>query len=240
VRRAIALLLAVAIAGCGSGGKPELTVSAAASLNKAFTEYGRTFRPADVRFSFAGSDQLAAQIRAGARPDVYAAANTKLPASLHAAGLVERPKVFAANRLVLAVAASSKIRSLSDVARPGVTVAMGSPSVPVGAYAQQLLRRLPGGRAILRNVRSREPDVAGVVGKVTQGAVDAGFVYVTDVTATNGRLRAIGLPHSVARYAVAVVRGTKHRKEAELFVGGLLSGEGRRDLLGSGFAVPQR
>ena len=37
--------------------------------------------------------------------------------------------------------------------------------------------------AILANVRSNEPDVAGVVGKVAQGAVDAGFVYVTDVRA---------------------------------------------------------
>ena len=37
--------------------------------------------------------------------------------------------------------------------------------------------------AILANVRSNEPDVAGVVGKVAQGAVDAGFVYVTDIRA---------------------------------------------------------
>ena len=43
-------------------------------------------------------------------------------------------------------------------------------------------------------MRSNEPDVAGVVGKVAQGAVDAGFVYVTDVEATEGKLKAIDLP----------------------------------------------
>ena len=105
-----------------------------------------------------------------------------------------------------------------------------------GAHEINLLGR----KAILGNVRSREPDVAGVVGKVTQGAVDAGFVYATDVRATNGRLRAIPLPHSRAEYAIAVVRGTKHRGEAQLFVGGLLTGDGRRDLLRAGFDVPPR
>ena len=58
-----------------------------------------------MQLSFAGSDELAAQIRAGAKPDVFAAANTKLPDELFAEGLVERPRVFAANKLVLAVPA---------------------------------------------------------------------------------------------------------------------------------------
>ena len=43
-------------------------------------------------------------------------------------------------------------------------------------------------------MRSNEPDVKGIVGKLTQGAADAGFVYVTDVNATNGKLKAITLP----------------------------------------------
>jgi molybdate transport system substrate-binding protein len=114
---------------------------------------------------------------------------------------------------------------------------MGSPSVPAGAYAEQVLARLPGAerRAIRAKVRSREPDVAGVVAKVVQGAAGAGFVYATDVRAAGGRLRGIPLPHSSASYAVAVVRGTRHRREAELFVGGLVTGEGRRDLIAAGF-----
>ena len=41
-----------------------------------------------MRLSFAGSDELAAQIRQGVKPDVYAAANTKLPDALHEKGLL--------------------------------------------------------------------------------------------------------------------------------------------------------
>ena len=66
---------------------------------------------------------------------------------------------------------------------------MGAESVPVGAYTRKVLDGLPAEQreAILANVRSNEPDVAGVVGKVAQGAVDAGFVYVTDVEAAGRR-----------------------------------------------------
>src|SRR5215218_11114453 len=102
--RTIPALLAacvLALAGCGRGDGDTLTVSAAASLKHALTDYGGQFEDAKARFSFAGSDELAAQIRRGARPDVFASANTKLPEELHAEGLVERPVTFAANRLVL-------------------------------------------------------------------------------------------------------------------------------------------
>src|SRR5437588_13103766 len=125
--RALALALLAAgaalLAGCGGGGAATLKVSAAASLNTAFTRYGASFSPARAAFSFAGSDELAAQIRQGVKPDVFASANTRLPAQLHAAGKVERPVDFAANRLVLAVPArGGKVHSLSGAGRPGAKV----------------------------------------------------------------------------------------------------------------------
>jgi molybdate transport system substrate-binding protein len=219
-------------------------VSAAASLKQAFTTYGDAFDAARARFSFAGSDELAAQIRAGARPDVFAAANAKLPDALHADGLVEKPVAFARNRLVLAVPASgAKVKGLDDLTRGGVAIAMGAPSVPVGSYTRKVLGRLPAAqrRAILANVRSNEPDVAGVVGKLSLGAVDAGFVYVTDVQAAGGRLRAIELPATLQPevvYEAAVVKGTEHPEEARAFLRGLLTGAGRRALADAGFQQP--
>jgi molybdate transport system substrate-binding protein len=248
VKRFAAGLIAAAalLAGCGGSGgsgKPQLTVFAATSLEDACQAYGDSFTGAKVRFSFAGSDDLAAQIRQGSTPDVYAAANTKLPELLFAKRLVERPIVFAANRLVLAVpAGSGKVKSLGDVGKRGVTLAIGSPSVPVGSYTRGVLARLgpEQSRAVLKNVKSEEPDVGGVVGKLTQGAVDAGFVYITDVNATKGRLKAIELParlQPVVQYAAAVVKGTPHAAEAEQFIGGLTTRAGRNDLLAAGFTV---
>jgi len=254
----LGMLLCAALpmgAGCGGDGggdgappggpgssKPKLTVSAAASLKQAFTAYGKEF--ASARFSFAGSDELAAQISQGVKPDVFAAANTKLPEELFKKGLVEKPTVFAGNRLVLAVPADdAKVGSLADVERPGVTLAVGSKSVPVGSYTRTVLDKLPAAqsKAILANVRSEEPDVAGIVGKLSQGAVDAGFVYVSDVRGSDGKLKAAELPEALqpsVAYGVAVVKGAKQPRQAQAFIDGLLSGAGRRALENAGFEPP--
>ena len=238
---AVALLLG----GCGEDGqKRTLTVSAAASLKTAFTAYGRSFAAADARFSFAGSDELAAQIEQGVKPDVFAAANTKLPDQLFAKGLVEKPVVFAGNRLVLAVPAEgAKVGSLQDLTEPGTTVAIGAKAVPIGSYTRTVLEHLPKAQsaAILDHVRSQEPDVAGIVGKLTQGAVDAGFVYISDVRGASGKLTAIALPERLqptVAYGAAVVKGARQPAEAKAFIDGLVSGDGRRALDGAGFEPP--
>lgn len=248
IARALTVALAVLAlcglaAGCGSSdddGGGELVVSGATSLKQAFQVY----RPDGVKFQFAGSDELAAQIRQGVRPDVFASANTRFPDELHAEGLVGRPVVFAANRLVIAVPAGSEtVRSADDLAKPGVTIAIGSESVPIGAYTRRVLERLGATQsaAILANVRSNEPDVGGVVGKLTQGAVDAGFVYVTDVKGAGGKLKAIELPASAqpsVAYAAAVVDGAEHPDEARAFIDGLLRGRGAEALRAAGFEPP--
>jgi molybdate transport system substrate-binding protein len=250
VRRLGALLAAIALvlAACGgderAGGKSLLTVSAAASLKQAFTAYGMQFSDASARFSFAGSDELAAQIEKGVKPDVFAAANTKLPDALYAKGLVEKPTVFAGNRLVLAVPADgTKVGSLADLERRGVKLAIGSKAVPIGSYTRTVLGKLPSSRsrAILANVRSEEPDVAGITGKLTQGAVDAGFLYASDVRATDDKLKAIELPAALqpsVAYGVAIVKGARHPAQARAFIAGLLNGAGARALTDAGFQPP--
>jgi molybdate transport system substrate-binding protein len=244
---AIALLaLPATLASCGGegggDGSSALIVSAASSLEPAFTAYAER-AGIDARQSFAGSDELAAQIRQGVTPDVYAAANTTLPEELHADGLVEKPVVFASNSLVLAVPAGSEIDSLEALTQPGITIAIGDPSVPIGTYTREVLDRLPSEEsdAILANVRSQEPEVSGIVGKLTQGAVDAGFVYATDVTATEGELKAIELPARLqpdVAYGAAVLVGAENPTDAQEFLDGLLDGAGADALEDAGFKRP--
>ena len=249
----LSALIVLAVAACsddddqapgGDGGKPQLTVSAATSLKTAFTEYGKQFSGADARFSFAGSDELAAQIEQGVKPDVFAAANTKLPDDLYAKGLIDKPTVFAGNRLVLAVPAEdAKVASIEDLADDGVQIAIGAEDVPVGSYTRTVLEKLPAAqsKAILANVRSEEPDVAGITGKLTQGAVDAGFLYISDVNATDARLKAIELSDELqpsVAYGVAVVKGAKQPEQAKAFIAGLLNGAGAQSLKDAGFEPP--
>jgi molybdate transport system substrate-binding protein len=237
------VVVALVAAGCGDD-KPTMKVSAAASLKTALEDSAGSFGGADPSFSFAGSDELAAQIRQGLKPDVYAAANTKLPADLYKEGLVEKPLPIATNRLVIAVPrGSNKVKSLADLAKPGVTIAAGAPTVPIGSYAREMLGRMPASqaKAIERNIRSNEPDVPGIVGKVSQGAVDAGFVYVTDIRAAAGKLGPIEIPERfqpVVVYSAAVVKGAPHAAEGRKYVEWLQTGPGHDALQEAGFGNP--
>ena len=256
MRRAAALAAsvaaAVAIPACGEDGesgpsadRPELVVFAAASLTTAFEEYGAGFEDADVRFSFAGSDELAAQIRQGVTPDVYAAANTTLPDELAAEGLLERPETFATNRLVVGVPAGSEIDELADLEQPGTTVAIGDPEVPVGAYTREVLEALGprASRAILANVATEEPDVGGIAAKLNQGAVDAGFVYRSDVAASGGDIVGVEIPASASpdvAYGIAVSPDAAEPDLARKFVEGAIDGAGQEILRDLGFGpVPE-
>jgi molybdate transport system substrate-binding protein len=240
---AVAVAAALALAGCGGGDEPRLVVSAASSMTEPLDDCSSDFEGADVRLSFAGSDELAAQIRKGLKPDVYAAANTKLPETLNREGLLSKPVEFATNELVIAVPPDSDVREAADLARPGLKLVIGSESVPIGSYTREVLARLPGdeGVRILANVRSNEPDVQGIVGKLMQGAADAGFVYVTDVTAAGDRLRAVKLPADLepdVRYAAGVVKGAKEPEKARAFVAGLRDGRCAEALANAGFGAP--
>jgi molybdate transport system substrate-binding protein len=236
-------LLSICVGGCGSEDRDRLVVSAASSMTEALERCAPQFGDAehtDVRLSFAGSDELAAQIRQGAKVDAYAAANTRLPDELHADDLLETPVEFATNEFVLAVPEDAAIDSLDDVTKAGTTVVIGSESVPIGAYTRATLSKLPPARekAILANVRSNEPDVKSIVGKLTQGAADAGFVYVTDVNAAGGELKAIDLPASLepqVAYGAGVVTKAGQPELARKFVEGLTDGDCADALKDAGF-----
>ena len=249
---AVALAVLAGAAGCGgdddggsgtSSNPTRLVVSAASSMTNALEECAPRFgdqENADVKLSFAGSDELAAQIRQGAPVDVYAAANTKLPDQLHADGLLEQPVEFATNEFVLAVPKDSGIGAVEDLTKPGTKIAIGSESVPIGSYTRETLAKLPPDqeKAILANVRSNEPDVKGIIGKLTQGAADAGFVYVTDVNAAGGDLKAIHLSDELqpqVTYGAGVVTKAKQPELAQGFVDGLTQGACADSLKKAGF-----
>jgi molybdate transport system substrate-binding protein len=245
----LAATLTILIIGCGgggsstdSGGGGTLIVLGASSLTEAVTEYGESFEGATVKPSFAGSDELAAQIQGGAKADVFASADTEYPQELFKEGLVEKPQVFAANELVIAVPEGSDIKSLADLAKPGTKVIIGDPSVPVGSYTRTVLGRLPAAEreAITANVVSEETEVSSIVAKLEQGAADAGFVYVTDEKAAVG-LEPVTIPADLqpeVEYGVAVVKSSGEEAAAEEFVAGLVSGEGQEDLREAGFLPP--
>jgi molybdate transport system substrate-binding protein len=255
-----AALLAALVAGCGDGGSSSsgsteasgsggessgggtLIVLGASSLTEAVTKYGESFDGATVKPSFAGSDELAAQIQQGAPADVFASADTGYPEELFEEGLVEKPRVFCRNELVIAVPAGSDIKSIADLTKPGTKIVIGDPSVPVGGYTREVLGRLPKAEeeAIMDNVVSEETEVTSVIAKLEQGAADAGFVYVTDEQGSEG-LEPVEIGSKLqprVEYGVAVVKSSDDKPVAGEFVAGLIDGEGQEDLREAGFLPP--
>lgn len=228
--------LTTSCGGDDSSGGP-IDVYAAASLAEVFPQID-----ADARFSFAGSDELATQIREGARADVYAAASSKYPQELFEEGLVEEPVTFASNRLVLVVPRGNPaaIESVEDVLRPGTRLVVAAEGVPVGDYTRTVLDTL-GLSAALENVVSNEDDVKGVATKVALGEADAGFVYATDVMPVEGQVRVFELPEGSQppiEYQVAVVTSTDEKDGARAFIEQLRSDDGSSTLRAAGFVAP--
>jgi molybdate transport system substrate-binding protein len=233
----LALGAALAASRDAPAGEP-LTVYAAASLTDAFPRIDST-----SRYQFAGSNQLALQIRQGAPADVFASASPLYTQQLYREGLVERPRTFATNSLVLAVPRRNPagIRTVQDLARrPKLRLVVAGPNIPIGLYTREVLKRLALLR-VLRQAVSREPDVKGIVGKLAVGEADAGFVYATDVKSAASRLTAVPIPRRgqpTVRYEVAVVKRTDREGAASSFVADLLGGHGRRELRRAGFGPP--
>jgi molybdate transport system substrate-binding protein len=220
-----------------SAGQARITVYAAASLTGAFPKIDRA-----PRYSFAGSDQLAFQITQGAPADVYAAASPKYPDKLYADGLVEKPRAFATNELVLIVPRENEagIHSVFDLQRNGIRIVIAAKGVPVGDYTRKALAAL-GLNAVLQNVVSEDDDVKGVVAKIALGEADAGFVYRTDVLAALRDVFAIKLPARAQPsivYEIAVVKASHHRATARAFVARVLGARGRSALRRAGFGMP--
>lgn len=241
-RLAAAAALAVLAAGCGgsshsssnSGTKtpPAITVFAAASLTDAFTAEAFGFSQQSrqkVTFSFAGSQQLVAQIKQGAPADVVATADTSTMAMLPDGSSARE---FARNRLVVAVPKGNPkhITTLADLARKGLIVVLAAPSVPAGKYAAQALTAAH----VTVHPKSLEDNVRGVLTKVQLGEADAGIVYATDVQSTKGALEGIAIPSApIASYPILALHAS-----GSAFVTYLLSPAGQAILAKYGFLPP--
>ena len=234
-----------------------LTVFAAASLVDAFEEIGARFRHLHpgitLRFNFAGSHQLAAQLEHGALADVFASADQRWMARVRDLRLAAGdPVVFARNRLVviLPIGNPAGVERLEDLGRAGLKLVLAADAVPAGAYSREMLRQLSRRRGfgadyerrVLANVVSEEESVKGVVAKVQLGEADAGLVYHSDVSSTlAGRLRVLPAPDEasvVASYPIVALAASAAPASARAFIELVSGPEGRAILAEHGFVPP--
>ncbi len=257
---ALATGMALSLAACGSTstsapadpaatGSPSaasgsITVFAAASLKKTFTELGTAFEASHpgskVAFSFAGSSDLVTQLQQGAPADVFASADTKNMDKATGDNLVDgAPSNFASNTLEIAVPPGNpaKVTSLKDFTNPAVKVVICAPEVPCGSAT----KKVETGAGLTIKAVSEEQSVTDVLGKVQTGQADAGLVYVTDVKGAGDKVEGITFPESSAAvntYPIAVLASSKNKDLAKAFTALVLGDQGRAVLADAGFAKP--
>lgn len=242
------LIATLALVLAGGGRSETLVVSAASSLTEAFEAIAVVFERASgarVDLNIAGSSTLAAQIVQGAPVDVFASADLRQMEVVRQAGrLASEPVTFARNRLVVIAVDDGPVRSLADLATPGVLVVLAGPEVPAGAYARAALVGLvdpPTDRfaeRVLANVVSEEPNVRQAAAKVALGEADAAIVYASDAAVLKG-VRTIALPDVPGvqpSYPVGILERAADPELARAFVTFLRSDEGQAILHLWGFA----
>ncbi|MDQ1261203.1 MAG: molybdate transport system substrate-binding protein [Euryarchaeota archaeon] len=253
----IALIAAIVLASsAGLAEEPrELTVFTAASLTGAFSEIGQMYKNETnigVVFNFDGSQALRTQIENGAYADLFASANKKQMNALKNDGLMNNSSIviFTRNKLSLIVPKNNpaKIFNLSDLAKPGLKIVMGTKDVPVGDYALQIISNLGNNSSygpdykttVLANVISQETNVNYVVTKVALGEADVGFAYVSDVTENlASKLDKIDIPDEyniIAEYPMGILLESKYPAESQKLMNLVMSNEGKAVMEKYGFS----
>ena len=247
----------------------EIRVFAAASLTNVVNASKSAFEKennAKLLVNLAGSDALYAQIVVGSPADVYMSADSSWLVKLNQKSLLYNDKYwnFTSNVLIVILPPDNpqNIASLSDLAKPGVRIAVAAWTVPAGKYTNITLTKIDstwGNKAstkyqgpqwenyrqnVVKNIITYETNVEQVVTKVRMGVVDAGFAYMTDAMFYGqSKLKFVQISSDVniqAQYGMGVLKNSTHTELAMKYLNFWTSKDGK-DLLskyGFGSTLP--
>ena len=205
-KRAAALLaaLAFALAACApptsttsaqDADAATLNVLAASStrvINDELTQRaGQLAPPVNLSFENGGSSDLVSKLREGAPADLLLTASKKTMDKAVQDGTVATPEVLATNAMVMVVPKGNPagIRSVEDLPHSHHFV-LCDPHVPCGDISSRIIDD----KHLDVHPSSQERQVADVLGKVTSGEADAGWVYSTDAAAAGDDVEVIDIP----------------------------------------------
>lgn len=136
----------------------------------------------------AGSSTLVQQLVDGAPGDVLITADKKNMTDAQDTGVVNDPVQLASNVMVMVVPAGipAGLESVEDITED-TTFVLCDPQVPCGTVSESIIEA----KGLDVTADSLEHQVADVLGKVTSGEADAGWVYATDAAAAGDAVEVI-------------------------------------------------
>jgi molybdate transport system substrate-binding protein len=237
------IALALTLSACANDtNTEEVFLFAASSLTEVMTQVAAEYNAAnpevEIKLNFAGSATLREQLLGGAKADVVMVANSHIMDDLVAADAVLEPAIAASNQMVLVVPVDNpaNITALSDLDRESLLVGLCSKGVPCGMSARQILANA----GVSVSLDTNEPNVKSLLAKISQGELDAGIVYVTDLGSSASPVSSIAIDpaqNETNQYPIASVAGSSNPAAAAAFVRFVISEIGQQAFLDSGFLV---
>jgi len=229
----------------------EVMVYAAASLRDVLLSLAQTCEGlANVRliFNFGASNDLARQIMAANKADLFFSADETWMDKVSEEGLLDvaSRRSLLSNRLVVVVPLDS-LATLSGpaaLAGPAVKrICLADPgAVPAGKYARAWLEKTGQWKAVKERIVPAL-DVRAVLAAVESGAVEAGVVYRTDAAISKKVRIVYEVPEGDGpriSYAIAVLKDRPHYETARRALDCLTGEQALRTFETYGFLIPGR
>jgi molybdate transport system substrate-binding protein len=226
----------------------EISLYAAASLREALQDLTPGCEKktgARLVVNFAASSDLARQIQAAEKADLFFSADEADMDRLAEAGLLEPSsrKTILSNRLVVVGPADSTltIRSASDLARAAVRrLSLANPeAVPAGKYARAWLVKA-GQWDALKDRVVPAVDVRAALAAVESGLLEAGVVYATDAAVSKKVRILYEVPAEEGpsiSYPIAMLRGRPHPDQVKKMEACLTGEDAMKAFRARGFIV---
>jgi molybdate transport system substrate-binding protein len=254
---ALALTLLLPLQTPAQAPKTELLVSAAASLRDALKELGPACekrQPVELVTNFGSSGDLAKQIDAGAKVDLFLSADELEVDKLAKKGLVDEATrcVLLSNQLVVIEPFDPEHPERRGFTEPCQAEQLAAPrvkrlslanteSVPAGRYAKAWLESKGLWKPLAERVLPAV-DVRAALAAVESGAAQAGIVYRTDAAQSKKVRLVFAVPLAEGpkiRYVAVVPKAAPHAAEARALLAELRSKESARVFERLGFVLPE-
>lgn len=191
--------------------------------------YERAHPGVHIDATTGGAVNIASQITSGAGADLVVAGTsvtgvvrTKLAAPV---------AIFSFHEALIVPKGSTKVRSLRDLANPGVRVVFGTPGSPQAAFAHTLLAKASEKygadfeRKVMGNVVTTKPSEAQVAAAVKSGTADAAVGFTADASDALDALPVPADGDTVTTVSVSLVSSTSHAAAAQAFADYLKSAD---------------
>ncbi len=254
---ALALLTLLALQTPAEAPRTELLLSAAASLRDALKELGAAYekrQPVKLVTNFGSSGDLARQVDAGAKVDLFLSADELEVDKLAKKGLLDESTrcVLLSNQLVVIEPLDPEhpeLRGFAEPFEPGQLVAprvkrfslANTESVPAGRYAKAWLESKELWKPLAERVLPAV-DVRAALAAVESGAAQAGIVYRTDAAQSQKVRLVFAVPLAEGpkiRYVAVVPKASPHAAEARALLADLRSKESAKVFERLGFVLPE-